>query len=490
MQARPSQKLQLPLLRTLGLPEDQVSQIRDQLHRTNDLLVNGAGQVTISAVEQAAAAVEAAGIKAGARLVPFPAEAVRKLLAPVGGDLLKVGLPADFPVPSLSARAAVEHPDTLGAEVGPAALGSAAEAAQAFLQKAAPELAQRLIDGKATVGDLGRALGTQEARAALGEKLDVALTALGKAGAPAASARDLVVNVDSRFSKLDGAGEVAVFQRRYLDHLSVKRDKDPVGGFTVHGFERDDVLVTVPKGATVVLMDGAGNQQGAYLRPSTVEIEGAKHNAVTISRSLVQHPDAKAYTRDPTFGVRVIDAQGEVLYERSLQFDKGEAWTSKRVFSGRLEHQPAPEPALTALWDHAVPDPRANPAPLGERPLFQLEGQPSGDRVRIQRDGKSFDLSRLVQFLAPPKAAKQDFRVGGTVVSLEPRSSNSTALTDGEYDPTAGGKLRTSHGHGITFDPSLFQTRQARWGSEGITVYEVGMRKPLATFDPLRDAAR
>lgn len=487
MPARPNQKLQLPLLRTLGVPDDQVRQIRDQLHKTDQLLVNGLDQVSISAVERAAAAVEAAGVKAGARLVPFPAEAVRRLLAPVGGDVLKVGLPADFPTPAITAGPEISHPDGLGTPVGPSALGKAAEAVQAFLQKRAPELATQLAAGQAAVSALAEALGTPEARSALGAQLDDALTALGKAGAPAARSRDLEIGLDSRFSKLDGAGPVQVFQRRFVDHLSVKRDKTPAGGFTVHGFHQDEVVLTVPKGATVVLMDGAGNQRGGAMRPQPMDIEGRSESAVSISRSLVQHPDAKAYASDPAFGVRVIDAEGKVLYERNLKFDPGEARTSTRIFSGRAAPQAAPAPGLTALWDHAVPD-RSNPAPLGERPRFHLEGQPDGDRIRIRRDGKTFDLARLSQLLAPPKAIKQVFKAGSTFVELHPGNSSRTALTDSEYDPTAGGKLRTTHGRGITFDPTLSQTMQARWGSAGITVFDVGMRAVVGTFDPFRDA--
>ncbi len=489
MRASSSQQLQLSLLGNLGVPRDQLSQIRDQLHKTDQLAINGHDQVALGTLQRAAASVEAHLKKSGQRFVPLPTEALHRLLGPVPGDTLHIGLDEAFPSASVSAADPVQHAASLDAEVSPAQLGKAAQATQAYLQKAAPELAQALGEGQATVKALATALGTAEARKALGSQLDVAMQALGTVGGPGHTSRDVQVNLDSNYTALDGgtgAGEVGVFQKRMIEYMTVKRDKTR-GEFTMHAFEADKLVVTVPPGATVLLLDSGGNQTGARIRPQATKIGEQSLPGVSISRSMVQPPDRKMYTTGAQFGVRVIDKEGAVLYERNLSFDKKASQTSKRIFSGKLEAQQSPDPALTELWDQYRPDARANPVGVGQRPSFTVDGQ-TGDRVRIQRDGKNFDLNQWVQFLAAPRHSKQAFKVDKGFVQLEPSNKSHRELDDPEYDATAGGRLKDSHGHGITFDRSLHMTRQARWGSQGLQVLDSGMRAVQATFDPLHDA--
>lgn len=489
MRASSSQQLQVSLLGNLGVPAEQLSQIRDQLHRTDQLAINGNDQVALGTLERAASAVQAHLQKTGQRYVPLPTEALHRLLGPVPGDTLKVALGQPFPSPEISATAPQTHPATLDTKVSAQGLGPATEAVQVFLQKQAPELSQALGQGEATVQQLATTLGTPEARQALGAAVDVAFEALGKLGGPGHTSQDVLVNLDSQYTQLDGSGapgEVGVFQKRMIEYLSVKRDKDK-GQFTLHAFEADKVVVTVPPGAIVLMLDSGGHQTGARIRPEATEIDGHKHQAVTISRSMVQPPDRRMYTTDANFGVRVMGKDGTVLYERKLAFDARASQTSKRIFSGQLKNQPSPNPQLAELWDQYRPDTRANPVGVGQRPNFTV-GEQSGDRVRIQRDGKNFDLSQWVQFLAPPRHGKQAFKTDKGFVQLEPPNSSHTELDGPSYQPTAGAKLRDSHGHGITFDRSLHMTQQARWGARGLEVFDSGMRRVLATFDPLHDA--
>lgn len=489
MNVSTSQKLQLDLLRTLGVPNDQVGEIRDQLHKTDQLAVNGNNQVALGTLERAARAVEAHLAKAGQRFVPLPTETLRALLAPVSGDTLQIELGAPFPEPQTRLGEAVEHPAQLDVAVQAKALGQDAEAVARLLGKVAPNVAADLEAGRAKLADLAKALGTEEGRAALGPKLDVVMSALGKLGGPGHTSQDVQVDLSSKYSHLDGsseAGQIGVFQKRSLQYLTVKRDKTK-GQFSLHGFERDKVVVTVPPGATVIMLDGAGNQTGARMRPKPQTIDGAKHSGVEISRSLVQHPDRQMYETNPRFGVRVIDKSGAVLYERKMTFDRREAHTSKRILTGSFEAQPSPDAALAELWDNYQPDGRNNPAPVGERPRFTVDGQ-SGDRLRLMRDGKNMDVARLVQLLAPPKSATQAFKVDKRFVQLESRNTSEKELDAPDYDPTVSGRLRGSDSRGITFDRSLSQTRQAHWGSRGLRIFEIGMRKVLGTFDPVHDA--
>lgn len=489
MNVSPSQKLQLDLLRSLGMPNEQVAEIRDQLHRTDQLAVDGAGQVALGTLEGAARAVEAHLKASGQRYVPLPSEVLRTLLAPIEGDRLEVPLGAPFPTPTVVGAEPVAHGAKLDAPVDARALGPHAEAVLAFSKKAAPDLHAKLEAGPAPLGELARALGTDGARAMLGPRLDEVMDTLGRLGGPAHTSRDVQVDLSSKYSHLDGSaepGQIGVFQKRMLEHLSVKRDTEK-GQFSLHGFERDKVVITVPPGATVLLLDAKGNQTGARIRPRAETIDGAKHQAVTVDRSMVQHPDRKMYETAPKFGVRVIDKAGSVLYEKNLAFDRREPQTSKKILTGTFEAQPSPEPELAELWDHFRPDARANPAPVGERPKLTVDGE-SGDRVRVQRDGKTFDLSRLVQFMAPPRARPQAFKIEGRFVKLDPRGSNHKELDDTDYDPTAGWKLLASDNRGITFDRSLSQTRQAHWGCRGLRIFEIGMRKVLGAFDPVHDA--
>ncbi len=489
MRASPSQKLQLSILSNLGVPKGQLDQIRDQLHETDDTAVNGMGQVSISAVERAAKSVEAHLEKTGQRYVPLPAAAMHRILSKVPGDTLKIALDKPFATAEVRSADPVVHASTLDAPVSGKALGTAAQSVQDYLQKLDEDLAAALEAGTATVGQLATALGTPEARSHLGAKLDTALQGLGKVGGPAHTSQDVAVNLDSKFTHLDGdtkAGSIGIFQKRMIESMTVKRDKES-GQFTLHAFENDKLVVTVPPGATVIMLDGAGNQKGARVRPERTQIGEETHNAVTISRSMIQHPDRKMFAQDPQFGVRIIDKSGDVLYERNMAFDAKASNTSKRVFSGQLHSRPSPETNMAEAWDHFNPDGRSNTAGVGERPIFTVDGQ-TGDRVRIERDGKNFDLGQWSQFLAPPRSNRQTFKTSKGFVHLNPPNTSAVELDGGAYSPTAGAKLRDSHGHGVTFDRSLHQTQQAHWGSQGLRIFDSSMRRVTGAFDPLTDA--
>lgn len=477
MRASSSQRVQFDLLRLLGVREDDVQALRTALPESEQLVASIRGEAGIGALERVAGHLERT---TGVPRPVLPVDKLRQLLAVPKGERLDMPDPVDFPVPAVTQGADRVHSGRLDASVSGSDFGKDQEAVTRFLQQTDPALAERLEAGSATVGELARALSDPKAMGRLGYAHETALASLGRKGGPEHTARDVEVDLGSKYTRLDGQGGVELFQKRSLDWLTAKRDRQP-GQFTVHGFERDALVVTVPKGARVLVLDGAGHQHGARAYPKKVTIDGEERLGVTIDRSLVQHPD-RPRVSDPELAVKVIDGQGELLYERAVKFSAKEARTSTRIFSGSLAAQPSPDPTIAEFWDHFVPD-RSNPAPVGQRPRFEVDGA-TGDRLRIRRDGQTFDLSRLHQFLEPPRSTKQFFKIDKGVVELDYQNTNRKTLDDPGYEQTASGKLRMGS-RGFTFDRSLSLTRQARWGARGIELFDETMRHPLGRFDPL-----
>lgn len=483
MKASGHQKVQVSLLEMLGIPREQISDIRDTINgrRAEGDVVEL--RTLLSAAQSVQERYESAPDSAS-RLVPLPVDRLDRLVRKVPGETLKIPFVDDFPVPQISADGARIHEDGLAKAVPAEVFGDRIPAVTSYLTKVDKDLADRLAVGEATVGELSARLGTEEAWGRFGAGLEKLMGALAKHGGPAHEARDLNVDLSSRFTHLDGAatpGEIGCFQQRGLQWFTAKRDKT-AGQFTVHGFERDALVVTVPKGATVLLLNSQGNHTGARLRPTSKTIEGETHSAVTVERGMVQRPD-EYYHTDPNFGVRVIDKSGEVLYERNFAFDKQESATSKRIFSGQLASNPTENGEHAELWDHYVPD-RSNATPVGERPRFELQGE-VGDRIRLEKDGKTYDLHRLSQFLEPPRSIDQRFKAEGGPVVLRYANTNAKTLDDPGYSPTASGKLRQGS-RNFTFDRKLAQTQQAHWGARGLRVFADGMHKVKGLFDPLQ----
>lgn len=475
-----NQRVQLDLLQRLGVSKENVRQLRDLLPSQDDQLsADISHEASFSGIERAAAALSSRFEREGSR-VDLPLDAIRAILAPPSGDVLRVGRVEDYPVPTLRSGEARSHAASLDATVGMADLRKCDEAVKGFLGKAHPELAAKLEAGTATVGELGQALCGDEAMKKLGAKQELALAAIGAKGGLAHEARDLELNLDSKFSSLGGTEQVGLYARRSMEWMSVKRDPE-AGKFTVHGFEKDAIVVTAPKGAQVLFVDGGGDQRGVRIQPKKIEIDGETHLGVAIDRSMARGRSG-GQGHDPAFAVKVIDADGKVLFNQGVKFDFPEKLRSQRIFSGQIGTHASPDETLTELWDQQVPD-RSNPVPVGQRPRFELEGG-SGDRLRIRRDGQTFDLDTLHQFLEPPKGITARYKAKQGVVELNYRNTSEDTLDRSDYNRTASGKLRLGT-RGVSFDRSLHATRQARWGSRGIEVFEEGMRQRLAMFDPL-----
>lgn len=467
-----------------GVDETKYRQILDTVHAFERSAPDYQG-LTLDKIERAERSLAAQAKQAeatGAPWVPLPIDALHALLEPVAGDVLESKLTEPFPSPAVSAQAAVRHEGGLDAKV-PA--GTLSEAADRQLARLAPEVHARAATGDATVEQIAAALGSDEARKALGGKaLSEAMTTLAKVGVPEHVSRDLDVNLDSHFTQLDGSpapGEIGLYQKRGLEHLFVRQNAER--GITVHGFEVDSLVVTVPKGARVVLLDKDGDQRGGGWRGSPTQIGDQSHQAVEISRSVVQPSSERMYQSAPSFGLRVVGADGNVLYEKQLRFDAKEARTSKRIFSAELEARRAPSPELAELYDHAGGDARGKITPFGERPRLTMGGE-EGDRIQIRRDGQTFSISSMSQLLGAHGFKDKAFKISQGRLIASTKSSNDAELDRASYVPTANVKLRTSSGRGVTFDSKLSQTLQAHMGCRGLRVYDGGRSNLIGEVDP------
>jgi hypothetical protein len=310
---------------------------------------------------------------------------------------------------------------------------------------------------------------------------------------PAYTERDAIARFDSNYEKLaQGEGKaagVSVYKKSMLEGFSLHRHKDGET-FNVSAFPVDKIAVTLPPGASLLLINEEGDQAGLRLPAKKQTIEGESVRVAEISRSLVQ--PFGSTKKNPSFSVKVLGKDGDVLFEQPMQFHAKVASFSRTVLSGSIEYPDKPKVESGELSDehfnHFVPSPKHNPAPAGERPSLRIDGGESCDQLLIQRDGESFGVNRWAQFLYPPRGNQQAFSAEGadgkkTTYLLS--AGHHRSLDDPDYESGKAARLKSSHGHPATSDRSLSQTDHFVWNFRGVSVYTAGTMKMKARFDPL-----
>lgn len=478
---RPQTRINLGLLRELKVPEQDVARLRDELHARDQLSVDTFGRVSIDTLSRVA----------GSLKIALPQETLARLFAPPASPAILVDSKAgDFPTP----RVSVSMPRELAAKPQDARLserdlgGLAAPLSAMF--RASTDATLKSIDlGKdgisaAQLEEILRKHQNAARNHLTAEQVEQGLKLACSAIAPAHVERDAQIDLDSRYSKLaDGAGGVSLHRKNLVEHLFLRRATDGKT-FELHGFEADRFVVTVPPKGSVLIMDVAGNQLGHGLKPEATKIDGNSVNAVEISRALAQPLDAKVYVGNPVFTVKVLDADKNVVHEQRVQFGADPSTRSKKLLTGTFGYGPRPEGVSDRVLAHAVPSAKTNDAPLGERPRFTMEGADC-DQLLVARDGKRFPVNRLVQLAHPPRSTKQALRGAGLTWQLEPRNASEASLDHPGYDPAAGLRITSSDGRAATFDRRLSETRQARWTSAGLQIFEPRAAEPKVTLDPL-----
>lgn len=478
---RPQTRINLGLLRELKVPENDVARLRDELHARDQLAVDGFGRVSVDKLSSVAQSLK----------IALPQETLARLFAPTASEAIVVQSKAgDFPTPKVSVgapRALAARP--VDARLSERELGGLATPLAAML-RASTDATLKTIDlaKDGISASMLETVLTKHVNAArnhlTGEQVEQGLRIACSAVAPAHVERDAQIELDSKYTKLsDGAGGVGLYRKNLVEHLFLRRATDGKT-FELHGFEADRFVVTVPPKGSVLIMDVAGHQLGHGLRPEPTKLDGQAVNAVEISRSLAQPLDAKVHVQNPVFTVKVLDEAKNVVHEQRVQFGADPGQRSKKLLTGTFGYGPRPEGVSDRVMAHAVPSPQTNAAPLGERPRFEVDGA-ACDQLLVARDGKRFPVNRLVQLLHPPRSTKQALRGAGLTWQIDPRSASETALDHPGYDPTAGVRITSSDGRAATFDRKLSETRQARWTSAGLQIFEPRATEPKVTLDPL-----
>lgn len=339
-----------------------------------------------------------------------------------------------------------------------------------------------------------------------GQQVEALQRLVASKALPAHTERDVELNLDSKHRLLVDRAGVKVYLQQGWEGFSLRRTAPEPGdsgasGFSLHGFKRDALLIAVPEGHSLLVVDAEGHERAARLPTKSRALLGEQVKVAELTRGMVEPSGSRDRVWNPSFTVKVLDPSGKPVLEQALAFDQVPSWTSNEVARGAFGYQPRPE-ALgddVARWilDHGAPAGSKNGTPVGRRPAFAL-GEAAGDRLLVKRDGEAFPVHDLLQLLAPPKRAAQAFTAaparGGPPVTYTLRDANGTAHVD---EPERGRlpiALAASDGKSLTFDPDLHQTLQARMGLGGITVYERD-GSVRARFDPLdpaqdRNAAR
>jgi hypothetical protein len=304
-------------------------------------------------------------------------------------------------------------------------------------------------------------------------------------GLPAHLERDAELRIDSVYRQLtEGAGgKVRVLQKNQWEGLSVQRTAgaDGAPGFKIHGFKTDRIVVTLPKDHSLIVVDSTGNECAPDLPRTTAKVGGEELGAIEISRSLLGNP---GLDRNLRFAIKVLDPQGNAVFQQALGFDKPYSSFSETLFEGRFGYQSHDASNAFDRWrlDYGQVS-GANKVPLGRRPRFELGEE--ADRLQLRRDGKSFAVQDLHQLLGPPRRRPQTYastdqaRVFYTV-----KEDYSVPLDETRDHDRLGPYIRASNGDSVTFDRDLHLTHQARFGIGGVTIVSlIGQQK--AFFDPL-----
>ncbi|MFO0728943.1 MAG: hypothetical protein U1E65_34505 [Myxococcota bacterium] len=325
-------------------------------------------------------------------------------------------------------------------------------------------------------------------------QIDQLKTLVASKSLPQHTEQDAEISLRSNRKLLVEKGGAKFFHQQGWSDFSLVRTtgKTPgTSGFVVHAFQKEKIVVTLPPDCSLILIDADGNERAGHLKPRKREIGGKVEDVVEIERNQVTPFGSRDHGKKSPFTVRILDKAGKPLTDQLLSFGEAPPPYSKEIAHGSFTYQ-STSTSESERWtlDNGVPAGSSNKTPVGRRPAFSLDdGKVRGDRLVIEQDGERYPVSDLLQLLAPPKRTTQAFTVGAATYSLEPASIVSV---DDNPENRLGATIRSSHNSSarstsassVTFDPSLFNTEQARWGIGGITITGTdGTVK--GQFDPL-----
>jgi len=305
---------------------------------------------------------------------------------------------------------------------------------------------------------------------------------------PAHTERDAVMNLSSTHRILGEKNGIKFFHQQGYEGFTIQRtppNKAGEAGFSVHAFKKDKVLVSVPEGCSLLIIDKNGSERGALLKAQKRTIMGKEERVVEIDRSMV-YPWGTSLGPHPThpaFTVRVLDNAGKTVADQNIAFGREPAPYSNEVLKGSFGYQAAPADERSRwAMDYAAPKGSKNATPVGRRPVFKLnDGAIAGDRLVITKDEGSFAVTDLLQLLSPPRRTPQSFARNGATYTLK---SEQLVALDEKNEGRLTGSLISSSGDAVSLDRDPRRTLQADWGLGGISV-RGGDGALKAQFDPL-----
>ncbi len=490
-----SARLHVDLLADLGVPRDKLGELKEALAR-DDLALDHFAGVDYGKLRRTAETIG----------VPLPHTLARAIAPSTEPPTRLTADPALYPSPKIEVSAPVAHEARAAAPLDRAALDALGpgRGAGARVQRILDAMAARGVDGAAVklseqsiapdaLLELLDTKGGAVRDTILASDLRLARETALSAWGPAHRSQDAAIDLSSNFVPLDrgtGAAEgVRVQQKASWRHLSLSRGSDGKS-WSLHGFRTESLVVELPPGAKLVVIDAAGHQRQHGLRPQKMSVGDGTASAVELDASMIK-PFADDKRSRLDFTLKVIDAGGEVLFEKPYAFNPETGRTSKKILEGGLGTARLPEDGGVDDRRFAayVPDAAQNPVGLGRRPQLTLAGRDETvERLRFRRDGdKIADVDDLMSFLRPP-GGKQTIKVPGKgAVTLSRNSASENALDHPEHDPTRGLSLYASTGSArISFNPELTESRYARWDQRGLAMYTNALSAtPQAVVDPL-----
>lgn len=313
-----------------------------------------------------------------------------------------------------------------------------------------------------------------------------ALLAGGKL--PAHTERDAVMDLSSKHRLLAEKNGIKFFHQQGYEGFTIERAAPNKAGeatFSVHATKKDKVLVSVPEGCSLLIVDKDGSERGALLKAQKRTILGKEERVVEIDRSMI-YPSGTTLggsPKLPPFSLRVLDSAGKTVADQNIAFAPQPLPFSNEVLRGSLGYQSAPADEVSRwAMDHAAPKGSENKTPVGRRPQFRLnDGAISGDRLLITKDEGSFAVTDFLQLLSPPRHTPQSFARNGATYTLK---SEQLPDLDDKNDARLSGSIKSSAGEVVSLDRNAKKPLQATWGLGGISVFgKDGALK--AQFDPL-----
>ncbi len=253
--------------------------------------------------------------------IELPEARLKAVLGPPQGKPTLIDSKAlGYPEPAVKSGPSTHHSAQMDVTLTADQLGAAKAKVLEYLEKTAPDLKSALEGDGASLKVLTEHLASAEARKKLGGKdFQTTLLALAKGRGPEHTSQDALLDFNSKFKLLAGSaepGQAGVHQKAQLEHFSLYRLRDG-DSFKLEGFTTDKVLVTVPPGGSVVILDGLGDQKGRYMPLKSLKVGDQQHKGVELSRSLVRHPDAAPWQPDPQFSIRVLDRRAASCSRKS-----------------------------------------------------------------------------------------------------------------------------------------------------------------------------